>query len=217
MRPDVTVVTPVHNDAATLAELCARVRAAFAGRPCEIVAVDDASEDGSFEVMQRLGVVAVRLSGSGGQNAAILEGLRRARGRFCCVLDADLDDPPEALPRLVAAVEQGDARVAFSSRDGHGTWTSALFRRAMHAIFPGLPRHACLCFALDAHAAADVVRTARAGDYLVAVIGALRLPSCEVGVRRVDRANGRPSGYAGLKRARHAAQLLLSALRLRLT
>ena len=214
MRPDVSVVAAVYNDAGTLRELCDRVRSAFAGRSCEIVLVDDGSSDGSYELMQSLGVRAVRTRERAGQNAAILEGLRYAQGHYCCVLDADLEDPPEALPRLIDAMADGVASVVFSSRDGRRRLTSRAFRRVMGLIYPMLPSRACLCFAMDRAAAEEIVRLARPGDYLVAVIGALQLPAGQIRVTREMR-QGRGSGYAGFKRLRHGLRMLTSAVRVR--
>lgn len=213
MHPEISVIAPVRNSARTLPELCRRIRGVLPD--CEIVLVDDASDDESAAVMRQLTDQAIVFRERRGQNAAIRAGLARARGRTRCVLDADLEDPPEALPRLLAPIRQGAARVAFSTRDGRRRLTSRLFRRAMHLIFPSLPPRACLCFAVDAEAAAALVDRARPTDYLVAVIGAMALPATEVPIRREPQPE-RVSGYAGLRRSVHGLRMLASALRLRL-
>jgi glycosyltransferase involved in cell wall biosynthesis len=210
--PDVTVVSASHNNARTLPELCRRIRAALPG--CEIIIVDDASTDQSAAVARALGVDVIPLAVRSGQNEAIRAGLARARGHACCVLDADLEDPPEALPALLGALGDGNARVVFSSRDGRRRLTSRVFRRTMRLLYPTLPPRACLCFAIDAASARAVVRAGSPRDYLVAVIGALRLPAAQVRIVREPRAES-PSGYAGLKRMRHGLRLLRAAVRLR--
>jgi polyisoprenyl-phosphate glycosyltransferase len=212
MRPEVSVVAAVHNNAATLPELCRRVRETIP--QCEIVLVDDASTDASREVMRRLDVTAVGLTARQGQSEAIRQGLARAVGRWCCVLDADLQDPPEALPLMVARLRRGDVDVVFSARDGRRRLTSRIFRRAMRLIYPTLTPRACLCFAAGADAVANIVCRATPGDYLVAVIGVLELRTAQVPVARAPRPGG-GSGYPGLRRTRHGIATFLSAVRLR--
>jgi glycosyltransferase involved in cell wall biosynthesis len=104
----VSVVAPVYNNAATLPALTARIRAAFPATPLEIILVDDRSTDRSREVMRTLGVRVIMHERNQGQNAAVLTGLRAATGAVCCALDADLEDPPEALPALVRALDPRD-------------------------------------------------------------------------------------------------------------
>lgn len=86
----------------------------------EFVLVDDGSRDGSTEMIRDLAaadprVRGVRLSRNFGHEAAIEAGLRDARGDAVIVMDADLQDAPESLPRLIAAWEEG-ADVAYAVR-----------------------------------------------------------------------------------------------------
>ena len=213
---EISIVAPVYNNAATLPELCRRIRSALGPRVTQIILVDDASTDGSREVMAELDVCVVALARNGGQNAAILNGLAAATRPVCCVLDADLEDPPEALPDLVARLDPATARVVFASRDEPRRVTSRLFRRTMHVLFPSLPPHPCLCFAMDRETRERLVMAASEGDYLPAVIGMLSVATAQVSVERESRTAGR-SGYAGGKRWRYAARALWSAVRLRVT
>lgn len=204
----------VHNNASTLPELCRRLRESLP--ECEIVLVDDASTDGSQSVMQRLDVTIVALPARQGQSEAIRRGLARASGRLRCVLDADLQDPPEALPRMLARLRGGGVAVVFSTRDGRRRLTSRLFRRAMRLLYPTLTSRACLCFVTGAESAAEIVHRARPGDYLVAIIGVLGLRTAQVPVVRGVRPGG-GSGYPGLRRTRHGILTFISAVRLRVT
>lgn len=113
---------PVYNERETLGELHRQVSEQLAGLPHdhEIVLVDDGSRDGSTEMIRRIAdmdprVRGLRLSRNFGHEAAIEAGLRDARGDAVVVMDADLQDAPEALPRLVAAWEEG-ADVAYAVR-----------------------------------------------------------------------------------------------------
>jgi polyisoprenyl-phosphate glycosyltransferase len=212
MSADISVVIPVHNNATMLADLYRRVRGVLPGS--EIIMVDDGSRDRSLAVMGGLEVEVISLAEPCGQSEAIRLGLARARGGACCVLDADLEDPPEALPLMLEAMRGAGAQIAFSSRDGRRRLLSRAFRRVMRLLYPTLTPRACLCFVIEAEAAAAVVRVARPGDYLVAVIGALQLRAVEVPVMREPRRE-RGSGYPGLWRTVHGLRTLAAAVRLR--
>jgi undecaprenyl-phosphate 4-deoxy-4-formamido-L-arabinose transferase len=213
----VSVVVPVHDCEGTLAELAARVRAALAGRDVELVFVDDASRDGSREVLGRLAgpeVRVVELAARAGQNAALLAGLRHATRPLAAVLDGDLQDPPEALPLLIARLGASGVQIVFAQREGARRASSRLFKALLRRLFPTLPAEVGLCFALDAEARTALLeRGARAG-YLLAAIGALKLRAAAVPVRRAERPAGR-SAYRGLRRAAHGVRMLAASLRVR--
>ena len=111
----VSIVIPVYNEAQSLPELLRRTEAACAQvtQPCEIILVDDGSRDDSadllLEASQRPGspVVAVILNRNYGQHAAIMAGFGQCKGDLVITLDADLQNPPEEIPRLVKVAEQG--------------------------------------------------------------------------------------------------------------
>lgn len=122
--PSVSLVIPVYNEEQTLAEVHRRVTAALQelGKPYEVIVVDDGSRDGTWAIVERLAaedahVRAVRLKRNFGQHPAMHAGLVRARGDVVVTMDADLQNVPEDLPRLVAAVE-GGADVASGRRVG---------------------------------------------------------------------------------------------------
>lgn len=121
--PALSVVVPVFEEAAVVDELVRRcVAAATAtGRTFELLVVDDASGDATPDRLAALAaadprVVHVRLPVNQGQFGATKAGLARARGALVAVLDGDLQDPPELLPRLVEAHDAapaGDTTVVF--------------------------------------------------------------------------------------------------------
>jgi len=113
--PVVSAVVPVFRSEATLAALHARL-AAVLPTDHEVVFVDDASPDGSTAVLAQLAaadprVRIVRHAVNRGQHAAVLTGLAEARGDAVVVLDADGQDPPEAIPALLARL-RGTARAS---------------------------------------------------------------------------------------------------------
>jgi polyisoprenyl-phosphate glycosyltransferase len=109
-----SVVLPVYNEAENLPELSERLTRALdaCGRTWEVVFVDDGSRDASFELMSALAkrdprFVVVRLSRNFGHQMALTAGVDAARGRIVAVMDADLQDPPELLPQMLAKVDEG--------------------------------------------------------------------------------------------------------------
>jgi undecaprenyl-phosphate 4-deoxy-4-formamido-L-arabinose transferase len=113
--PEITVVIPVYNEEASLAALYARLYPALdaLGRSYEIIFVNDGSRDRSAALLReqferRADVTRVVLFAANfGQHRAILAGFAYARGRYLITLDADLQNPPEELPRLVAELDAG--------------------------------------------------------------------------------------------------------------
>jgi undecaprenyl-phosphate 4-deoxy-4-formamido-L-arabinose transferase len=111
----VSIVIPVYNEEQSLPELLRRTEAACAqlSVPAEIILVDDGSRDDSAEILldasQREGspVVAVILNRNYGQHAAIMAVFGQCKGDLVITLDADLQNPPEEIPRLVALAQQG--------------------------------------------------------------------------------------------------------------
>ena len=113
--PEISVVIPVFNEEENLRELGERlIRTLTAmGRPFEIIFVDDGSTDGSWQLLADLNgqypqnIRALQFHRNFGQHQAIFAGFQAARGRVMVTLDADLQNPPEEIPRLVAKLDEG--------------------------------------------------------------------------------------------------------------
>jgi dolichol-phosphate mannosyltransferase len=112
---ELSVVIPAYNEVESLAPLLAELRAALAivGRSYEIVLVDDGSTDGTAEwIAAEAGrdphVQAVLLAANAGQSAALAAGFARVHGAIVVTLDADLQNDPGDLPRLIAALDGAD-------------------------------------------------------------------------------------------------------------
>jgi dolichol-phosphate mannosyltransferase len=111
--PTLSVVTPAHNEAENLPLLYERLVAALGDElPWEWIVIDDHSSDDTFGVLTSLArkdtrVRAVRFARNFGSHTALTCGLHQARGRCAGVLAADLQDPPEVLPELVARWKEG--------------------------------------------------------------------------------------------------------------
>ena len=111
-----------------------RLAAALAGQKWELIVVDDGSPDGTADLAESYADVhpvrVVRRPGKAGLASAVLAGFAQARGDVLLVMDADLSHPPEAVPRLAAAIRDG-ADLAVGSRyvKGGGTEDWPLRRR----------------------------------------------------------------------------------------
>jgi len=113
-RPAVSVVIPVYNEEANLEPLYERLKPALEdlGRPYEVIFVDDGSRDRSLEILCRLqekhdAVRVIQFNRNYGQHAAVFGGLDHARGDVIVTLDADLQNPPEEIPRLLDKIAEG--------------------------------------------------------------------------------------------------------------
>lgn len=139
--PALSVVIPCYNEAACLAELHRRVGAAArasAGDSYEIVLVNDGSRDGSWAAMQDLArnderLVAINLSRNHGHQLALTAGLDLCSGERILIIDADLQDPPELLPQMMAEMDAQGADVVYAVRRARAGETH--FKKATAKIF----------------------------------------------------------------------------------
>jgi glycosyltransferase involved in cell wall biosynthesis len=110
----VSVVLPAFNEKDNLAELVPEATAALrvAGVTFEVVVVDDGSTDGTADLMRELAgpeVISVRLRRNAGKSAALSAGLARAQGEYVVLMDADGQDDPSQIPRLLAALDADES------------------------------------------------------------------------------------------------------------
>jgi undecaprenyl-phosphate 4-deoxy-4-formamido-L-arabinose transferase len=137
--PDLSVVVTLLNEQASLEELYRRTVSALDGKPFELILVDDGSTDGTWAEVERLHaadprVHAVRFKRNFGQHPAMHAGLARARGDIVVTMDGDLQNQPEDIPRLVAAVE-GGADVASGRRAARNdSWGRTLPSRLINGM-----------------------------------------------------------------------------------
>jgi glycosyltransferase involved in cell wall biosynthesis len=113
VEPSLSVVVTVLNEAGSVDELYRRTAESLAKVPFELIFVDDGSTDGTFAALSRLHaadsrVRAIRLKRNFGQHPAMHAGLARARGSSIVTMDGDLQNAPEDIPRLLAALERVD-------------------------------------------------------------------------------------------------------------
>ena len=212
--PDLSVVVPVYRNASTLEELAARLAQvlALSATSYEVIFVEDASPDNAREVLARLTqthpeVKAVHHTRNRGQHRAALAGLAYARGTWTVVMDGDLQDPPEAVPLLLAKAAEGFA-VVFAAR--RGTYESPGRLRTSHAFkwllarLLHLPVDAGMFMALDRRMLRLLLEMHGPPPFLVAMVACLNPPLASVPIERATRPRGR-SAYSSLARLRAAS------------
>jgi glycosyltransferase involved in cell wall biosynthesis len=155
---ELTIVVPVYGNAPTLEPLVERIHAAL-GTACTdhiVLLVDDGSGDGAWRVILEIcsrdaRVAGAKLDRNYGQHAAILTGLGLARSAWIAVMDADLQDPPEALPSLLREARSSDATVFGSRHAQQRNWARSLPSAAyklLLSVFAGVPRRCGTFFVL---------------------------------------------------------------------
>ena len=139
--PALSIVVPCFNEEACLPLLHERLSAAARAtvlEDYEIVLVNDGSSDGSWPIMQQIvdddrHVLAVNLSRNHGHQLALTAGLDLCRGETILIIDADLQDPPELLPKMMEAMKSQGADVVYGVRGSRSGETA--FKRATAAGF----------------------------------------------------------------------------------
>ena len=145
-RPVYSIVAPVYNEAGNLRRFYDEVRTALetTGETWELLIVNDGSSDGSFELMLELSeadarVRVISFARNFGHQIAVTAGVDYASGRAVVLIDADLQDPPAVIPRLIAKwIEGYDVVYAVrAERKGESFWktmSAKLFYRLIHRI-----------------------------------------------------------------------------------
>jgi undecaprenyl-phosphate 4-deoxy-4-formamido-L-arabinose transferase len=114
-KPYLSIVIPVYNEQENLAHLfdrlisvCEKLNKTF-----EIIFINDGSRDKSYELLNQLydkrpkEIRVIHFNGNFGQHMAVMAGFEHSRGEVVVTLDADLQNPPEEIPKLIKAIEEG--------------------------------------------------------------------------------------------------------------
>lgn len=139
--PTLSVVVPLYDESESLPALDAELRAALEplGLSYEVLYVDDGSTDGSLAVLERLAATDGRLRilrhrANSGQSAGLASGFRAARGAIVVTLDADLQNDPADIPRLLAKLDEGFDAVSGVRVERHDSWTRRVSSRIANAV-----------------------------------------------------------------------------------
>ncbi len=142
VRPEISVVVPVFNEEACLPELFTRLYQALdsLGAPYECIFVDDGSRDRSVALLRAQHAArpaetrVILFQRNFGQHAAILAGFERAAGDIIVTLDADLQNPPEEIPRLRAAINAGHDYVGTVRHGRQDHWARRWASRSLNYL-----------------------------------------------------------------------------------
>lgn len=129
-NPYISVVIPVHNEQEVLEELYDRLTKALdaIGKTYEIILTNDGSTDRSAQMLKELHarrphqIRVIEFNGNYGQHMAIMAGFERVRGEIVITMDADLQNPPEEIGKLVEAMEKGHDVVNTYRMDRQDSW-----------------------------------------------------------------------------------------------
>jgi dolichol-phosphate mannosyltransferase len=202
-----TIVVPVFNEAAVLPqffEALDRVRANALGGagPMEIILVDDGSQDASWSLITAQcrrdpAYAGIKLSRNFGHQLALAAGLEAARGDVVVSLDADLQDPPEVIPELLAAHRQGfDVVYATRAQRGRETWLKRVTARLFYLMIDKLsgvpiPRNTGDFRLLSRRALAELSRLRESHRFLRGLVPWIGFPQTQIIYDRGDRPAGK--------------------------
>jgi dolichol-phosphate mannosyltransferase len=200
-----SVVVPVYNEEKVLPLLVDRLRPVLdkTGEAYEVVAVDDGSTDATPAVLAGLRVAwpelrVIRLGRNSGHQAALRAGLFQSRGAYVVSIDADLQDPPEAIPEMLDLARTDGLDIVYGVRADRSSdtvfkrWTAAGYYRLIRRLVGRrVPQHAG-DFRLLSRTTIDALRAMPGhAQVLRLVIPWLGLPNGEVRYVRAERAAGR--------------------------
>lgn len=198
----VSIVIPVYNEAANLEALWNRLKPVLdsLGRTWEVVFVDDGSSDDSLAILRRIteqspGVHVVELARNFGQHSAILAGFRQSCGEIVVTLDADLQDPPEEIPRLLEAIDAGNDVVGGwrEERQDHAyRRIASRYHNKLTSALVGVPMHdyGCMLRAYRRHIVDTVVECDEKAAFVPALANSFAKRVAEIPVRHSERAAG---------------------------
>jgi glycosyltransferase involved in cell wall biosynthesis len=222
-RVHLSIVSPVYLAAGCLEELCRRVVAACGAITAdfEIVLVDDSSPDDSWALVERLArndprIRGVQLARNFGQHHAVTAGLTAARGEWVVVMDCDLQDRPEEIPRLYEkATREGHLCVMARRNNRSDSAMKRLQSRAFYRVLGYLADlreldHTISNFSISHRQVIDdIERMGEAARFYPGFLFWLGYPTAFVDVAHDPRFEGRTS-YTFAKLLRHSSNIILS-------
>jgi undecaprenyl-phosphate 4-deoxy-4-formamido-L-arabinose transferase len=201
--PLLSIVIPVYNEEAGLAQLFARLYPACdaLGVPYEVLFVDDGSRDRSVAILREqfaqrpAETRVVVLQTNFGQHAAILAGFERARGRFVVTLDADLQNPPEEIGKLLAQLQAGHDYVGTYRALRQDSWWRRSASRLINALRERttpikMTDHGCMLRGYERAVVNAILATRETVTFVPALAALYSARPTEIEVAHAERAAG---------------------------
>ncbi len=202
-EPQVSVVIPVYNEEAGLPALFERLYPALdaLGRPYEVIFVNDGSRDRSAALLREQfqrrpdETRVILFNANYGQHLAIIAGFERCRGQQIVTLDADLQNPPEEIGKLLAALDSGHDYVGSIRRKRKDVWWRHAASRAMNRLRERMTHirmtdQGCMLRAYSRDIVDCVVQSREVSTYIPALAYTFAGKPTEVEVEHEERAAG---------------------------
>jgi undecaprenyl-phosphate 4-deoxy-4-formamido-L-arabinose transferase len=202
-KPYVSVVVPVYNEQENLEALFTRLTATLdkMGRPFEILFTNDGSRDRSGEMLKEFHerrpkqVRVLDFNGNFGQHMAIMAAFERTRGEVVVTLDADLQNPPEEIPKLLAAVDAGHDVVGGYRRNRQDTFFRKYASRMINGIRAKITNirmrdQGCMLRAYRKNIVESIVASGETSTFIPALAYSFAANPAEVEVEHAARAAG---------------------------
>jgi len=202
-KPYISVVIPVYNEQENLRQLFERLTStmdAF-GRPWEVLFTNDGSRDNSMELLKSFHkqrpkqVRVIDFSGNFGQHMAIIAAFEHVRGEVIVTLDADLQNPPEEIPKLLAAIEAGHDSVGGYRRNRQDTFFRKYASKIINGIRAKVTRirmkdQGCMLRAYRKHIVDNIVASGETSTFIPALAYSYSANPGDVEVEHAARAAG---------------------------
>jgi methionyl-tRNA formyltransferase/glycosyltransferase involved in cell wall biosynthesis len=203
VKPYVSVVVPVYNEAENLPALMSRLEAVLdgLGKPWEVVYTNDGSRDASLTLLREFHrrrpqqVRVIDFNGNFGQHMAIMAAFERVQGDVVVTLDADLQNPPEEIPKLLAAIDAGHDVVGGYRQQRKDSW----FRRYASKLVNFVREQAthirmrdqgCMLRAYRRQIVEQIVASREVSLFIPALAMSFAVNPAEVEVAHAERAAG---------------------------
>ena len=201
--PYVSIVIPVYNEAENLEPLSERLMTVMDGfgKPFEVLFTDDGSRDGSRDILIGFHkarpdhVRVILLRRNSGQHQAIMAAFERARGDIVVTLDADLQNPPEEIPKLVEAIDAGHDVAGGYRADRKDSLLRTIPSRVINhlrAAMTGIEMrdHGCMLRAYRREIVQQIVQSRESAMYIPALAQHFAANPAEVEVKHAARTHG---------------------------
>ena len=202
-QPYLTVVIPVYNEQENLPALFARLTTVLdrIGKPYEILFTNDGSRDNSLALLRDFHqqrpkqVRVIDFNGNFGQHMAIMAAFERARGEVIVTLDADLQNPPEEIPKLLTEIENGHDVVGGYRKDRQDSWFRRRASRLLNLIREGTTHirmrdQGCMLRAYRRNIVEHITASGETSTFIPALAMSYAANPIEVEVEHAARAAG---------------------------
>ncbi len=202
-KPYVSIVIPVYNEQENLPALFIRLTTVLDkfGQPYELLFTNDGSRDNSLALLRDFHkqrpkqVRVIDFNGNFGQHMAIMAAFERARGDVIVTLDADLQNPPEEIPKLLVEIERGHDVVGGYRKERHDSWFRRNASRLLNRVRESTTRirmrdQGCMLRAYRRHIVEHITASGETSTFIPALAMSFAASPAEVEVEHAMRAAG---------------------------